>query len=107
MFPGLDLYQADGAQHLVTAGHDLDDLARGSVQRVSILLAPGNCGARRAACRLPFGAFVVALGGPTASHVWQLFSSSRVARVSFRPPPPSSYSTMGEKCKDRWVLIFI
>ena len=26
MFPGLDLYHTDPAQHLITAGEDLDDL---------------------------------------------------------------------------------
>ena len=29
MFPGLDLYYADPAQHVITAGHDLDYLDRG------------------------------------------------------------------------------
>ena len=34
-FPGLDLYYADLAQHLITAGWDVDDLDRDvSVQRV-------------------------------------------------------------------------
>ena len=40
MFPGLDTYYADPAQHLITAGQDLDDLDRDlsylSVRRVKL-----------------------------------------------------------------------
>ena len=40
MFPGLDLYYPDPAQHLTTAGEDLDDLDRDlsdlSVRRVQV-----------------------------------------------------------------------
>ena len=37
MFPGLDLYCTDPAQHLITAGEDLDDLSDLSVRRVLFL----------------------------------------------------------------------